>query len=714
MASALALSACEQPLNDPYPHTDADKNIYYSSFIEAPKSLDPARAYTINELQFIMQIYEPPLQYHYLKRPYVIEPLTTVALPTITHLDGADQVLPEEASNEEIVSSVYTFEIKPGIYYQPHPAFAQNEAGQYYYHQLNEKILEEEDIKTLTDFEHEGTRELIAEDYVYQIKRLADPRAQSPIFGFMSEYIIGLEAHGKLLNKQLAEDESQQQRTRFFDLRQYPLEGVKVLDKYRYQIKIKGQYPQLIYWLAMPFFAPIPWEAEAFYHQPGMSVRNITLDWYPVGTGAFMLTDNNPNSRIVLARNPNFHGENYPTEGAPGDREEGFLGLAGQELPFLDEAVYILEKEAIPRWNKFLQGYYDASIISADQFDQAIQVDSQGNLQLNKEMLAREFKLTAGVDLSVFFLGFNMLDPIVGGYSERAQKLRRAISIAVDDEEYIDVFLNGRGIPAQGPIPPQVFGYLSGKDGINPYVYDWQDGHAVRKPIAEAKALLAEAGYANGINSQTGESLILNYDVSTTGAPDEKARFDWMRKQFEKIDIQLNVRSSLANRLFEKILNGSAQLFSWSWLADYPDPENFLFILAGENSTVKEDGPNRVNYDNPEYNALFAQMRLMPDNEERLAIIQQMLDIARRDAPWVWGYYPQTFTVTQSWLSPSKPSGLWGVRLKYIDLDPQKRAQLRRQWNIPIFWPVLIILGLLIIAFIPVIIQYWRKERGAR
>ena len=74
------------------------------------------------------------------------------------------------------MSSVYTFEIKPGIYYQPHPAFAQNEAGQYYYHQLNEKILEEDDIKTLSDFEHMGTRELIAEDYVYQIKRLLDTK----------------------------------------------------------------------------------------------------------------------------------------------------------------------------------------------------------------------------------------------------------------------------------------------------------------------------------------------------------------------------------------------------------------------------------------------------------------------------------------------------------------------------------------------------------
>ena len=103
-----------------------------------------------------------------------------------------------------------------------------------------------------------------------------------------------------------------------------------MVDRYTYRIRVKGKYPQFVYWLAMPFFAPVPLEADRFYSQPGMAEKNITLDWYPVGTGPYMLTDNNPNRRMVLERNPNFRGETYPCEGEPGDRAGGPAGRRRQ------------------------------------------------------------------------------------------------------------------------------------------------------------------------------------------------------------------------------------------------------------------------------------------------------------------------------------------------------------------------------------------------
>uniref|UniRef100_UPI0029313CDD ABC transporter substrate-binding protein n=1 Tax=Clavibacter michiganensis TaxID=28447 RepID=UPI0029313CDD len=141
------------------------------------------------------------------------------------------------------------------------------------------------------------------------------------------------------------------------------------VDRYTYRLTVKGKYPQMVFWLAMPFFAPIPPEADRFYSQSGMAAKNLTLDWYPIGTGPFMLTVNNPNRQMVLERNPNFHGERYPSEGEPSDRPAGFLNDADQPLPFIDKAVYSLEKESIPYWNKFLQGYYDVSGISSETFD---------------------------------------------------------------------------------------------------------------------------------------------------------------------------------------------------------------------------------------------------------------------------------------------------------------------------------------------------------
>ena len=150
----------------------------------------------------------------------------------------------------------------------------------------------------------------------------------------------------------------------------------------------------------MPFFAPVPQEVDEFYSQPGMKQRNITLDWYPVGTGPYMLKINNPNRQMVMESNPNFHGETYPAEGAQGDREAGLLEDAGQSLPFIDKVVFSLEKETIPYWNKFLQGYYDVSGVSSDSLDQAIQFGSQGEAVLKPLVEAKGIQLVSAVRCS--------------------------------------------------------------------------------------------------------------------------------------------------------------------------------------------------------------------------------------------------------------------------------------------------------------------------
>ena len=190
-----------------------------------------------------------------------------------------------------------------------------------------------------------------------------------------------------------------------------------------------------------------------------MAAKNLTLDWWPVGTGPYMLSENDPNRRMVLSRNPNFHGEAYPCEGEAGDRAAGLLEDCGKPLPFIDQAVFTREKEAIPYWNKFLQGYYDASGISSDSFDQAVRVNVGGDVALTDEMRDKGIRLLTSVKTSTYYLGFNLLDPVVGGLSPRSTRLRQAISIAIDQEEYISIFANGRGIAAQGPLPPGIFGY---------------------------------------------------------------------------------------------------------------------------------------------------------------------------------------------------------------------------------------------------------------
>ncbi len=706
----VLLSACSgNPWNSPYPAADAGKNILYSAFAERPKHLDPVQSYSSNEILLTAQIYEPPLQYHYLKRPYTLIPATTTKMPVAQYFDKNGTQLPDDVDAVQIAYTIYEISIRPGIRYQPHPAFAKNEQGQFLYHDLTAKDLAE--IYKLSDFSRSGTRELTAEDYVFEIKRLAHPRLHSPIFGLMSDYIIGLKEYSATLKAAAGAQAGQQGKDGYLDLHSYPLEGAQVVDAHTYRIKIQGKYPQFMYWLAMPFFAPIPWEAERFYTQSGLAEKNITLDWYPVGTGPYMLTENDPNRVMILEKNPNFHGETYPSEGMPEDEQAGLLADAGKLLPFIDRVVFSRDKESIPRWNKFLQGYYDASGIGSDSFDQAVQLTGQGEATVTEAMKAQGIRLETAVATSTYYMGFNMLDPVVGGLSESARRLRQAISIAVDYEEYVSIFANGRGIPAQGPIAPGISGHRDGKEGVNPVVYDWLHERLQRKPIAAAKALLAEAGYPNGMDVKTGAPLVLYFDVTSRGA-DDKSSLDWMRKQFQKLNIQLVVRSTDYNRFQDKIRKGNAQIFEWGWNADYPDPENFLFLLNGAERKVDNDGQNAANYDNPEYNRLFERMKNMEDSPERQQIIDRMVEILRHDSPWLWGYHPKDYGLYHAWYGNVKSNKLSHNNIKYFRIDGSLREQKRREWNEPVLWPVVLGLLALVASLVPAIIAYRRREQG--
>jgi len=704
-AAVIAAGCSPTPWNDPYPARDAETNTLYSSFEQRPRHLDPVQSYASNEFALIANIYQPPLQYDYLKRPYQLIPFATTAVPRPEFFDVEGRQLPQDTRAQDIAYSDYVIHIRPGIRYQPHPALATDDQGHFVYQNLKPRDLA--GIHAIGDFKKRGTRELVAADYVHEIKRLAHPRLHSPIMQLMSEYIVGL----KELAVQLAEEDKELPPGGFLDLTKFDIAGVHVTDRYTYRIRVRGKYPQFLYWLAMPFFAPVPPEADRFYAQPGLAEKNITLDWFPIGTGPYMLTVNNPNRQMVLERNPYYDGELYPANGEAGDAEAGLLKDAGKRLPLIDKVVLSLEKEQIPYWNKFLQGYYDTSAISSDTFDQAVQFGGQGELTLSDEMRERGIELETSVGTTVFYLGFNMLDPVVGGYGLRAQKLRRAISIAIDQEEFISIFRNGRGVPAQGPIPPGIFGYREGKEGINPYVYDWKNGAPQRKSIEVAKRLLAEAGYPSGRNAKTGEPLLLYLDAAGVG-PDSKARFDWYMKELDKIGVQLVVRNTEWNRFLEKVRKGNTQLFFMGWSADYPDPENFLFLLHGKQSKVTSAGENTANYANPEFDRLFERMKNMDNGPERQAIIDRMVAVARRDAPWVWSFFPKNVSLQHAWVYNSKPNQMANNGLKYLRIDPILREKRRQDWNKPVLWPLIVVFLLIGGSIVPAVVTFRRRERA--
>ena len=699
-------SSVQASWNAPYSNEELQSETLFSSFSSPPKHLDPVVSYSSNEWAILSQIYEPPLQYHYLKRPYALEPLTLKALPEVRYLNK--DLTPVAKDSPELAFSEYHFHLRDDVRYQPHPAFAKDEQGGFLYHNLDAN--EVAHIRSVFDFEQQGTRSLLADDYIYAIKRMGLKQNHSPILPSMNEYIVGLKEYSEAITALYKQSLEQNQIAAnkadryYFDLNQLGIDGVKKHSDTHFSIRVHGTYPQFLYWLTMNFFAPIPWEADKFYRQSALVEKNITLNTAPVGTGAYYLAENNPNKRMRLLLNPNYHQEFYPSDGLPEGEDPALLKDAGKPLPFIEEVVYTLEKESVPLWNKFLQGYYDASGVSSDSFDQAVSVSTAGDLSLTEQMQEKGIQFKSIVQPSIFYMGFNMADEIVGGYTPEKQKLRQAISIALNYEEYISIFMNGRGIAAQGPIPPGIYGFSD--DAMNPYVYQQRDGRIQRQSLAVAKTLLAEAGYPEGL-LPSGERLTLYYDTPAVG-PDSQAQLNWYRKQLSKIGIELVIRASDYNRFQEKVRGAKVQLFTWGWNADYPDPENFLFLLYGANAAINSPGGiNGANYDNPEFNRLFEQMKTMENSAQRLQIIEQMIAIAQKDAPWVWGFHPKALVLFHQWQQNLLPNPMANNTLKYRRLDTSLRQELQQQWNPPIVWPLWLALALVLLSIIPI----WRALR---
>jgi len=651
--------------NNPYPDADDKLKILYKSYVEAPRTLDPAVAYTTNAHAITGEVYDTLLEYHYLKRPYELIPALAAALPQIKTLkDGWTS---------------YRFVLRQGLFYQDDPCFELDGPGR-------------------------QTREVVMEDVAFELMRLADPAVNSPVVEPMSN-IQGFAAFSQRLAEKRESDPAfadRPVREQYAEVG--PMEGVRVEDRYTLVLNVDSDYPQILYWFAMPFTAPVPWEAVEYYD--GEDGRPSFAD-HPVGAGPYMLTEYEKQSRFVLEANPNWYGAQhpewkapaatYPTEGEPGDLEAGRLNpdVAGQPLPFIRRIEFSREKESIPYFNKFMQGYYDAAGVIKESFDEVIH---EG--RLSDEMVEMGISLEKSVQPSVFYIGFNMDDPTVGKDSgARGRKLRQAMSLVVDTEEYTRLFSNGRGIPAQSPLPPGLFGY--DPDYVNPYR---------EVDLERARELLREAGYPDGIDPETGKPLELTFDTPDTSAQG-RLRFEFFTRAWRQLGINVKIEATNYNQFQEKVRNGAYQLFMWGWIADYPDPENFLFLLWSEMARSQSGGPNTSNFQDPRYDELYLEMKGLPNGPRRDEAIQEMIAILATERPWIELIHSESYSLFHDWLKNVKPMGMSTPMTKYKDLDPVSRATRRHDWNQPILWPLYVGLALVVILIVPGIFTFMRERQ---
>lgn len=713
---AASIAGCSAPWNDPYPVAERRLNLIHEFISERPKHLDPVQSYTEPEAWVNFQIYEPLYDYDYLVRPYRLRPNLAAAMPRISYLGKNGEPLGRGAADADVAYSVYEIPLRTDIRYQPHPAFAKDAQGKGLYFDLPAEVIRTK--RSVADFPQTGTRDVLASDFAYELKRIARPKLHSPAL----EIFKTIDGMSELV-AQLASDAAAGKidPDGFIDLTRYTLRGVDTPDPHTLRIRLRGKYPQFIYWLAMTFAAPVPPEVDRFYSQPGMLANNLSLDTWPVGTGPYLMAKHEENREILMLKNPNWRGETYPCEGEANDKARGFLHDCGKAMPLNDGIKWVLEKEGIPFWNKFLQGFYDEfnSIkIRLASLDLAVNAGAGGGFDPSPEMRERGVQVTSEVEPGVWYFGFNMLDPVWGAQNkdavsrERARKLRLAVSIALDSEEFVQIFYAGLGLPAYGPIPPGLQGYQSGERGINPYIYDWVEGHAQRKSLEEARRLLAEAGYPDGRDRKTGEPLVLYYDG--VDRSDKREQLQWIQGKLGAIGVQMVARISDYNRWQEKQLQGNANLIRWGWSADFPDPENFFFLFYSKNAKIPYQGENTSNFSSAEFDRLYETFRLMEiDDPKREPLITRMVELLRHDAPWAFLYHDVTVNLANPWVHNSKPGRIIRATRKYQRIDGVDRNQRVAQWNRPVLWPLAVI-ALCLVALLLVLVGYYRRHEQAR
>ncbi len=651
--------------NSPYPDEDANRKIRYSSFNEAPRTLDPAVAYTTSSHAITGSVFEALLAYNYLKRPYTLEPQLAVALP--------------EARTLENGRVSYAFQLRPDLIYQDDPAFELAGPGL-------------------------RTRQVVADDIAFELMRIADPDVNSPVVEPFSN-LAGFREFSDALQARRGEDPEFAMKPAH---QQYAavggIDGVRVHGPLELEIQLAQPYPQILYWFAMPFSAPLPWEAVAYYD--GNEGRDRLAD-HPVGTGPYELVEYNKQARMVLEVNPNWHGIRhpewkapgtvYPSEGEPGDAEAGLLDPAyvGKPLPFIERIEYRREKESIPTFNKFLQGYYDAAGIIKESFDKVIQ-----DGDLSDEMEEMGISLEKAVDPSVMYIGFNMDDPVIGAAGgRRARKLRQAMSLVIDSAEFSRLFMNGRGVPAQTPLPPGLFGYEEAYR--NPYR---------QVDVGRARGLLEEAGFPGGVDPATGKPLRLTFDTYDTSAQG-RLRYEFFTNAWRQLGIDVAIQATNYNQFQEKVRNGSYQIFMWGWVADYPDPENFLFLLWSEMARSRSGGPNTANFSNERFDELYLSMKSRDNGEERMGEILEMRAILEEERPWIELFHNEAYQLFHSWLINVKPFGMSTPMTKYYDLDVEERKVRREEWNRPIRWPLYVLIVLAVATIVPGIRTYLEERQ---
>lgn len=575
---------------------DPDK-VLHAYFEAAESGFDPAAYSDRYSLEVTSNIYETLLTYDYLARPQKLVPQLAEGLPQIS--DNGKS---------------FVFRIKKGIYFTDDPAFGGKR------------------------------RELTAQDVVYSLQRLVDPTGKAPWDFMLKGKVIGLDEKieaGRKAGK--------------FDYDQ-PIDGLRALDRYTLQIRLKKTDYNLPNILAAPATAVVAREVVEKY--------GSDFSAHPVGTGPYVLKDWQRATRIVLQANPLFRGETYtPAAGAAGVDTKVARELAGKTFPRIGSIDIRIIESAQGAYLAFESGELDVLQGLGAEFTRIVAPGGK----LGEAYVKRGVKYFREPEADLTYLQFNMDNPVVGGYTPDKVALRRAIAMSMNQAKLISVVANNQALAAQSPISPGITGYDPAfKNTLNSY------------SPARANALLDRFGYkdANGDGWRdlpSGKPLLITYTTSTGG--DRRDFEEFLLKSLKAVGIKLEIRKMPFSELVKTRQSGQYQFAGAAWGADYPDAENFMQLLYGPNS-----GPgNESRFRNKQFDALYEDIATSPDSPERNAKLRQMSRIVAAYAPWIYNSHRIRTSLAQPWISGYKPHPDNMPHFMYLDIDPAAQAAAKKR-----------------------------------
>jgi ABC-type transport system substrate-binding protein len=532
---------------------DKNKVLRYA-FEIAETSMDPQKVSDVYSTIVHNAIFDTPLRYDYLARPLKVVPNTIVSMPEVT-----DNF------------RTYTFRVKPGIYFADHPVFGGKK------------------------------RELVAEDYVYSIKRLFDPTLSAPLLAEVEGYVVGSDEFLKRVRKTNKMD---------FDT---PIEGLRALDRYTFQIKLTEPKPTFI-------FVMTDCRAACAVAREIVEKYGSDIGSNPVGTGAYKLVEWKRTSRMVFEYNTNFRETYFEGEPATEDvvGQQVLAQMKGKRMPQVHRIEVSVIEERQPRLLAFFNNEFDVMWNFPEDF---------ANLGFPRNVLAPNLK-KLGVEmrqipaLDIHMVYFNMEDPTVGGYTADRVALRRAIALGYRVADEINIVRKGQAIPSSTPYPP-------GAQGYDP---NFRTSNSEFDP-QKANALLDLYGYkdVNGDGYREmpdGSPLVLKYNSTPT---ERDKQFDeiWKRSM-DEIGIRFEVRKAKWPDLLKESNAGKLMMWQLGNSATSPSADNWLQTLYGPNAGFKG---NRSRFKLKEYDDLFAKSEVLDHSPERTKLYQDMARIIAAYTP---------------------------------------------------------------------------------